>query len=143
MDRLLAMSTKEISRLEVMQRLSKKQMSQREAGRILSLSRRQIKRLLKRYRQQGAAGLVSQHRGRKANNRLPEEVKRKALNLLKTKYQGFGPTLAHEKLAEKEKLKLSDESVRQLMIAEDLWKPHKAKKAVIHQLRERELALVS
>ena len=59
------------------------------------------------------------------------------MNLLKTKYQGFGPTLAHEKLVEKEKLKLSDESVRQLMIAEDLWKPRKVKKMVTHQLRER------
>jgi hypothetical protein len=80
---------------------------------------------------------VSKHRGRKGNNRLSEEVKRKALNLLKTKYQGFGPTLAQEKLVERENLQLSDESVRQLMIAEGLWKPRKAKKVVIHQLRER------
>jgi transposase len=120
-----------------MQRVSKKQMSQKEAGRILDLSTRQIKRLLRAYRAQGAAGLVSKHRGRKANNRLSEEVKQCALDLLKTKYKGFGPTLAHEKLAEKEKLKLSDESVRQLMIAEKLWKPRKARKAAIHQLRER------
>src|SRR5688500_18450465 len=123
MDRLLEMSTKELSRLEVMQRLSRKQMSQQEAGTILSLSVRQIKRLLKAYREKGTVCLVSKHRGRKANNRLAEEVKRKALNMLKTKYQGFGPTLAPEKLVEKEKLKLSAESVRQLMISEDLWKP--------------------
>jgi transposase len=131
------MSAKELNRLEVMQRLSEKRMNQKEAGRILDVSVRQIKRLLGAYRQKGAAGLVSKHRGRKGNNRLAEEVKKKALNLLKTKYKGFGPTLAHEKLVEKEKLKLSDESVRQLMIAEDLWKPRKAKKVVIHQLRER------
>jgi transposase len=137
MDRLLEMSPKELNRLEVMQRLSRKQMSQREAGTILDLSVRQIKRLLKAYRAKGAAGLVSKHRGRKGNNRLSEEVKKRALNLLKTKYQGFGPTLAHEKLVEKDKLKLSDESVRQLMIAEDLWKARKAKKVVVHQLRER------
>src|SRR6266536_1602567 len=108
MDELLAMSIKELNCLEVMQRASKKQMSQKEASRMLGLSTRQIKRLLKRYRQHGAAGLVSKHRGRKANNRLSEDVRRKALNLLKTKYQGFGPTLAHEKLVEREKLKLSD-----------------------------------
>jgi len=136
MDNLL-MSRKELNRLEVMQKLSEKRLGQKEAGRILHLSTRQIKRLLKAYRKRGAAGLVSKHRGRKGNNRLSEEVKRRALNLLKTKYKGFGPTLAHEKLVEREKLKLSDESVRQLMIAEDLWKPRKAKKVVIHQLRER------
>lgn len=137
MDQLLQMSVKELNRLEVMQRLTEKRMSQTEAGRILRLSTRQIKRLLHTYRQRGAAGLVSKHRGRKANNRLSEEVKRKALNLLKTKYQGFGPTLAHEKLVEKDKLKLSDESVRQLMIEEGLWKPRKARKVTVHQLRER------
>ena len=131
------MSAKELSKLEVMQRLSEKRMSQREAGAMLHLSTRQIKRLLKAYRQKGAAGLVSKHRGRKSNNRLSERVKKQALNLLKTKYQGFGPTLAHEKLVEKDKLKLSDESVRKLMIAEDLWKPRKVKKVVTHQLRER------
>jgi len=137
MDKLLEMSAKELSRLEMMQRLCKKQMSQQEAGRILDLSTRQIKRLLRAYRAKGAGGLVSKHRGRKGNNRLPEDMKKRALNLLKTKYQGFGPTLAHEKLVEKDHLKLSDESVRQLMIAEGLWKARKAKKVVVHQLRER------
>jgi len=137
MDTLLKMSAKELSRLEVMQRLSEKGMSQKEAGVILDLSRRQIKRLLSAYRKRGAVGLVSKQCGRKSNNRLSEEVKKQALNLLKTKYKGFGPTLAHEKLVEKEKLKLSDESVRQLMIEEGLWKERKAKTVVTHQLRER------
>jgi len=137
MEILVQMSTKELSRLEVMQRLSKKQMSQKEAGEILHVGTRQIKRLLKRYGKHGAAGLVSKHRGRKANNRLSESVKKQGLNLLKTKYQGFGPTLAHEKLVEKDKLQLSVESVRKIMIEEGLWKPRKLKKVVTHQLRER------
>jgi hypothetical protein len=64
-------------------------------------------------------------------------VKKRVLDLLKTKYQGFGPTLAHEKLAEKEKIKLSVESVRKIMIEETLWKSRKLKKIVTHQLRER------
>jgi len=131
------MSIKEISRLEVMQRLSKKQMSQKEAGQILKVSVRQIKRLLRVYRTAGARGLVSKQRGRKSNNCLSEAIKRRALDLLKRKYQGFGPTLAHEKLVEQEKLQLSKESVRKLMIAEGLWKARKAKQVVVHQLRER------
>src|SRR6266545_1372412 len=106
METLLSMSTKELSRLEVIQRLSKKQIGQKEAGEILHLCTRQIKRLLKRYKKQGAVGLISKHCGRKAANRLLESVKKQSLDLLKTKYQGFGPTLAHEKLVEKEKLQL-------------------------------------
>jgi transposase len=137
MDQLLTMSAKELSRVEVMQKLSEKRMSQKEAGTLLHLSTRQIKRLLKAYRKKGAIGLVSKHRGRTGNHRLAENVKKQALNLLKTNYRGFGPTLAHEKLVEKDTLKLSHESVRQLMIAEGLWKPRKVKKVVTHQLRER------
>ena len=72
------MTTKEISRLEVMQKLGEKRLSQQEAGRILGLGVRQIKRLLQAYRQQGTAGLISKHRGRKGNNGLSAEVKKKA-----------------------------------------------------------------
>jgi len=137
METLLSMSTKELSRLEVMQRLWNKQMSQKEAGEILRLSTRQIKRLLKRYKKQGAAGLILKHRGPQAANRLSESVKKRALDLLRTKYKGFGPTLANEKLVEKEKIKLSVESVRKIMIEENLWRSRKLKKIVTHQLRER------
>ena len=133
----LNMSSKEISRLEVMQKIIDKRMRQKEAGEILNISVRQIKRLLKAYREKGAAGLISKHRGGKGNHRLAETTKKKALDLLKSKSKGFGPTLAHEKLVEKENLKISDESVRQLMITEALWKPRKVKKVVTHQLRER------
>jgi transposase len=137
METLLSMSTKELSKLEVMQKLSKKQMSQKEAGEILQVSTRQIKRLLKRYKKQGAAGLISKHRGRPAANRLSESMKKRALDLLRTKYRDFGPTLAHEKLVEKEKITLSVESLRKIMIEENLWKSRKLKKVVTHQLRER------
>ena len=137
METFIQMSSKEISRLEVMQKLSEKRMSQKEAGVMLGLSTRQVKRFLKSYREQGANGLISKRRGRKSNNRLTEEVKKKALDLLKSKYKGFGPTLAHEKLVEKEKLKISDESIRKIMIEEGLWKSRKLKKIVTHQLRER------
>ena len=100
MEALLQMSTKEMSKLEVMQRLSEKRMAQKEAGEILHLGTRQIKWLLKRYREHGAEGLVSKHRGRKSNNRLTGEVN-KTLSLLKTKYQGFGPTFSRMKVCER------------------------------------------
>jgi transposase len=131
------MSTKELSRLEVMQKLVEKRISQKEAARVLGTSTRQVKRLLRGYREHGAKGLVSKRRGRASNNRLAEGTRRKVLDLLKSKYGGFGPTLAHEKLVELEGLKISDERVRQLMIEEGLWKARKARKVAVHQMRER------
>ena len=130
------MSQRELTRLEVVQRVRKKLLTQRAAAELLSLSERQVKRLCKAYKAQGAAGLVSQRRGRASNNRLPEKTTRKARHLLGTLYADFGPTLAHEKLTIKG-LSLSVEAVRQLMIAEGLWQVRRARRPVIHQLRER------
>ncbi len=137
MDRLLTMSEKEMKRLEVMQKLVGRHMKQVEAAEELGVSVRQVKRLVKKYREEGAEGLVSKRRGQPSNNRLAEETRGKALDLLKEKYQGFGPTLAHEKLTEKEGLSISDERLRQLMIEEGLWQGKKAAQAAVHQMRER------
>ncbi len=114
------MSEKEIKRLEVMRQLEDRRMKQGQAAEELGVSVRQVKRLVKKYREEGAEGLVSKRRGQPSNNRLAEETRGKALDLLKEKYQGFGPTPAHEKLTEVEGLTLSDERLRQLMIEEGL-----------------------
>jgi len=131
------MSQKELTRLEVIQRTEKKTLKQKEAAKMLGISERHVKRLLRAYRQSGAEGLISKRRGKPSNNRLNAEVKQQAIDLIYSQYHDFGPTLAHEKLTEKHGLKLSVETVRKLMITEGLWKPKKAKKLVVHQMRER------
>jgi transposase len=136
-DKLLTMSNREITRMEVMQRLKEKRLKQKEAAQMLGISIRQVKRLWRAYRQIGAPGLVSARRGKPSNNQLDAGVTQRALDLIKEKYDDFGPTLAHEKLTEVHGLKLSRESVRQIMIAERIWKPKRAKQPETHQMRER------
>jgi transposase len=131
------MSNREITRMEVMQRLKEKRLKQKEAAQMLGISIRQVKRLWRAYRQIGAPGLVSARRGKPSNNQLDAGVTQRALDLIKEKYDDFGPTLAHEKLTEVHGLKLSRESVRQIMIAERIWKPKRAKQPETHQMRER------
>lgn len=137
METLLMMSGKEVSKLEVVQRLKEKSLNQQEAAKILGVSVRHVKRMFKVYRDQGAAGLVSQRRGRVSNNQLSEATRVKALDLLGNKYRGFGPTLACEKLVEVEGLKISKESVRKMMLVAGLWKARRVRKIVTHQMRER------
>jgi len=137
MDELLPMSKRELTRLEVMQRIKDKRLTQKEAARILSLSVRQIKRLYRAYKAQGARGLVSRRRGKPSNNQLEAEMQQKAIDLLYEHYRDFGPTLAHEKLTEKHKLRISRESVRRIMMAEGMWKAKRAKRPSTHQMRER------
>ena len=137
MDQLLTMSTRELSRLEVMQRLRDKHLRQREASSILGISVRQIKRLYRAYRNQGPPGLISKRRGKPSNHRLDPETVQRAIDEIHINYRDFGPTLAHEKLTEKHGLQLSRESVRGIMITEGWWKPKPAKEPAVHQMRER------
>jgi hypothetical protein len=131
------MSNREITRLEVMQRLKDKRLRQHEASRMLGISIRQIKRLFRAYKAYGPSGLVSRRRGKPSNNRLAPKAVQKAIDLICEHYRDFGPTLAHEKLTEKHDLRLSRESVRGIMIAEGWWKPKRAKKPPVHPMRER------
>jgi len=128
MDKPLTMSNREITRLEAMQRIKDKRLTQKEAARMLNLSVRQIKRLYQAYKARGAQGLVSARRGKPSNHRLNAQVEQQVLDLLKEKYEDFGPTLAHEKLTEVHQIQLSRESVRRIMIMEGMWKPKRAKK---------------
>src|SRR5437868_4122619 len=96
---LLSMSQRELSRLEVIQRVCRKALRQRQAAELLQLSLRQVKRLCNAYRRTGAVAFVSKRRARPSNNRLPPETITQARELLRTRYYDFGPTLAHEKLS--------------------------------------------
>ena len=137
---LLRMSQRELTRLEVIQRVKRKTLKQHQAEELLSLSVRQVKRLCKAYQASGATGLVSKRRGQPSNNRLPEKAINKARQLLRSRYPDFGPTLATEKLTI-EGLSLSVETVRQLLIGEGLWRAKSVRRPVIHQLRERRARL--
>lgn len=134
------MSQRELSRLEVIQRVCRKTLTQSRAADLLALSLRQVKRLCRAYRREGAAALVSKRRGRPSNHQLRPEVVSTARALLRERYHDFGPTFAREKLSECHGLSLGVETVRQLMIADGLWRARRARRAVIHQLRERRAA---
>src|SRR4051794_5537306 len=101
------MSQAELGRLEVIEQVLEKRLKQREAAEVLGVSVRQVKRMVKGYRREGAKALVSRQRGRPSNNRVSGEVKVRVVELLRSRYGDFGPTLASEKLLLVHKVKLS------------------------------------
>jgi len=137
MEDMLLMSKKEVNRLAIIRDLKLKRLSQKEAGKLLNLSDRQIRRLLKRYGKEGEKGLISRKRGKASNNRLSEELKVGVLFLIQEYYYDFGPTLAAEKLDELHNISISKETVRQIMIAENIWKSKSKKEKKAHQRRKR------
>ena len=106
------MSYEELDRVSVVERVIDKRLTQVEAARMLGLTSRQVRRLRRAYERDGPVGLASKHRGRASNRRLATELRREALGIVRARYEGFGPTLAHEKLTELHGLELSVETLR-------------------------------
>jgi len=75
-----------------------------DACELIGLHRRQVFRLLRGLKQDGATSLLSKRRGRPSNNRLPCEVRTLALSIVRERYADFGPTLAAEKLGSASRL---------------------------------------
>lgn len=98
--RLFTMSQKELSRLEVMQLIKERRLTQIQAVEMLNVNLRHVKRLYKQYKQDGASGLISNRRGKPSNRKLPNNIKELCLALIEKHYYDFGPTLAQEKLKE-------------------------------------------
>jgi hypothetical protein len=112
-------------------------LTQREATRMLGLTSRQVRRLCQAYGRDGPAGLASKHRGRTSNRRLSSALRRESLAIVRSRYEGFSPTLAHEKLTELHGLDLSVETLRHWMIEDGLWIPRARRAPRIQQPRRR------
>ncbi len=117
----LIMSTKERLRFIVLDRVQQGQLSLKQAAIRLEISYRQARRLLKRLRKYGAAGLVHKSRGRPSNRTKPLQFRQKVLKIYKELYDGFGPTLAAEKLLEDHGLVLDHETLRRWLLQAGLW----------------------
>jgi transposase len=86
MRKLVIMSEKEIYRLEVIQRVIEKRLSQQDAAIQLGISERQLRRLQRAYERSGAKGLTHQRRSQASNRKLPESYLEPALKLIREKY---------------------------------------------------------
>ena len=126
---IIMASQRELKRLHIVQKVIEGSLKQTEAAEMLSLSVRQTGRIAIRVKEEGAQGVVHRSRGRESNRKLPQEVKDKVLALYRQHYTGFGPTLAQEKLLERDGINISDETLRGWLIEAELWrKKRKSKK---------------
>ena len=133
---IIMMSQRELRRLHIIHKVLDGAIRQVDAADLLLLSDRQIRRIVKRVRLEGEAGIRHKSRGKPSNRRFPKKIKDKVIKLYREKYNDFGPTLASEKLYEIDSIQISDETLRRWLIESGDWK--KADKKRIHrQWRER------
>src|SRR6202161_453105 len=134
---VLSMSKQEFSRLDVLLRVQSGRLHVADACAWMGLHRRQVFRLLRGLRQDGAPSLLSKRRGKPSNHRFSPEVCTLALSIVRERYADFGPTLAAEKLAEHHGCSVSHETLRGWMIADGLWIDRRHRLASPHQPRRR------
>ena len=131
------MSLTERERACVVRQVGSGQLSQGVAAERLGIGLRQMKRLMRQWRVSGDAGLVSRQRGCRSNRSLTSDFHSVLEEHLRGQYQGFGATLAAEKLAERDGIKVSAATVRRAQIRLGLWRPKSRRQKRLHQLRER------
>jgi len=134
---VLSMSDGELRRLEVLRDVDRGGLPVGAAAQLLERSERQVWRLLKAFRAEGAPGLISKKRGRPSNRKTSEAIRSAVLWIVRQNYADFGPTLAAEKLAGEHGFAFSSETLRKWMIAEGLWLDRKQRRRRVHQPRHR------
>ena len=133
---IITMSMKEAKRLHLVRKAIEKRITQAKSAQMAGLCLRQVQRIIRRVRREGDPGVCHRARGRKPNNQIPEAVKQKAIELCRERYQEFGPTLAREKLLEKNRINVSVETLRTWFLETGL--PYRKRKKRPHrQWRER------
>ncbi len=119
---IIMVRQKDLKRLHVIRKVLEKGTKQGEAAEILQLSLRQIRRIVKRVRGEGDEGVIHKSRGQPSNRRILDAIKNKIIERYRSQYSDFGPTLASEKLQERDQLEVSDETLRLWLLETGDWK---------------------
>jgi len=135
---MVIMSQGELKRLHVIRKAIDRTITQADAAASVDLCERQIRRIVARVKQEGDKGIIHRSRGRLSNAAKSGAVKDKVLKLFKDKYSDFGPTLASEKLLERDRIKVNDETLRLWLVENNI--PYKKRRKRPHrQWRERKM----
>ena len=131
----ILVSMRELNRFEVIRKARERILTTREAGKLLSLSERQVRRLKARVGKKGLKGVMHGNKGRAPANKTPKKVKEKVVKLLEGKYSGLNTLHFQEKLGE-EGIQVGRESIRKIYIERGIAR-RKHKRRRRFSLRER------
>jgi len=110
---------------KMMKMVKREQKTLKAAFLELGISYRQAKRVYQKYLGEGDEALIHGNKGKPSHHRLDHALIQQALSLYAEKYSDFGPTLAQEKLWERDRLKISVSTLRRELIAARLWIPQR------------------
>jgi DNA-binding Lrp family transcriptional regulator len=118
----IAMSQEERDWLDWLKRARDGSVTQSLAAEKMGVTDRWVRSLLKQMERRGDAVVVHGLRGQPSNRRIAEEVKARAMDIVKSpEWHDFGPTFASQQLLKRHEIKVSKETQREWMIEEKLW----------------------
>ena len=119
----LTLTTKEQTRLHILNGVLEGHWFVREAAEVLGVSERHAWRILAAYRKEGAAALAHGNRGRVPPNTTLAWVQKRVVDIVQKRYRGINHTHLTELLEEREGIVLSRSTVRRLLLREGLSSP--------------------
>ena len=100
---------------KIMEMVKRELKALKAASLELGISYSQAKRIYRRYLLGGDEALIHGNIGKPSNNKIDEQVVKKAVGLYREKYYDFGPTLAQETLFERDGLAISVSTLRRAL----------------------------
>ena len=136
----------EQEKYEVIKELVDHKGNKNRAAKKLGISRRQIDRLIIKYKEKGKSGFVHGNRSKKPVNTLDKSISEDIILLYRTKYQDFNFNHFKEYLEEEENIKLSYDFIYKYLTKAGILSPKarkKTKKEFIKQqlLKEKKINL--
>jgi transposase len=110
----------ELNRYEVIKSLLDGKLTNKDAGRSLQLTARQIQRIKKRVFEKGVLGVFHGNKGRKPVHAFSAEFKEEAMDLFRRKYFDFNFSHLSDYLLEAEDIKIGRETLRKWLRAAGL-----------------------
>ena len=133
----LTLSSKEQSRLQILNGVMEKHWSMAEASQLMGVSERHGWRLLSEYRKEGAAGLAHKNRGRKPSNATSASIRDLVIALAQGRYRDINHTHLSELLAEREGVSLSRPTVRRILVSSGMKSPRRGRRPRHRYRRQR------
>ena len=121
----ITLNVKEQQRVMVLNRVERRELTAAQAGELMGLSVRQVRRLVAGYRREGVGAIAHGNRGRRPPHAVSEAVRERVIALAAGRYDGANHTHLTELMAEREGLILSRSTVRRVLVSAGIKTPRR------------------
>jgi transposase len=136
----MLLTKEEKNRIEIIQAVIGGKLDVEDAATLLSLSVRQIYRLIARADEGGITSILHANKGRVASNKIADQLWERILLLVKHRYQGINDRHLQEILKREHSIEVGRESLRKRLRLEGFAPKRKRRKKKYRARRERKAA---